>query len=109
MRIRHLLFAFPGLLLTVPDGRGADVNSPTVKAISVVPADVRLADSRSHQQLLVTAQADGYPLDVTRDVAEQRVQAWRTAGQVIVFSNGVYDIIHAGHVRYLTKAIQWRF
>ena len=34
------------------------------------------------------------------------VQAWRSAGQVIVTTNGCFDLLHVGHLRYLqaTKA-----
>lgn len=29
---------------------------------------------------------------------------WRRAGQRLVFSNGVFDLLHAGHVDYLQRA-----
>lgn len=29
------------------------------------------------------------------------VQSWQDAGQEVVFTNGVFDILHVGHVRYL--------
>lgn len=29
---------------------------------------------------------------------------WRKAGEVIAFTNGVFDLLHAGHVTYLAKA-----
>ncbi len=31
-------------------------------------------------------------------------RAMRTAGQKLVFTNGVFDLIHVGHVRYLAAA-----
>jgi D-beta-D-heptose 7-phosphate kinase/D-beta-D-heptose 1-phosphate adenosyltransferase len=34
----------------------------------------------------------------------KRVQKARQAGQRIAFTNGCFDILHAGHVRYLTAA-----
>lgn len=34
----------------------------------------------------------------------QIVEAARRSGKTIVFSNGVFDILHRGHVEYLTKA-----
>ena len=34
----------------------------------------------------------------------QAIQAWRNAGETIVFSNGVFDILHVGHVTYLEAA-----
>lgn len=33
-----------------------------------------------------------------------RVAAWRAAGQKIVFTNGCFDLLHAGHVTYLEGA-----
>lgn len=33
-----------------------------------------------------------------------KVQAWKAEGQKVVFTNGCFDILHAGHVRYLTAA-----
>ena len=32
------------------------------------------------------------------------VQRLRAAGQTIVFTNGVFDLLHVGHVRYLQRA-----
>lgn len=38
--------------------------------------------------------------------ALKRVNAWRVKNNRIVFTNGCFDIIHAGHVFYLEKARQ---
>jgi rfaE bifunctional protein nucleotidyltransferase chain/domain len=40
------------------------------------------------------------------DVSELRnhVRALKAAGQKVVFTNGVFDLLHAGHVRYLEEA-----
>ena len=32
------------------------------------------------------------------------IAAWRAAGQRIVFTNGVFDLLHRGHVTYLSRA-----
>jgi len=34
----------------------------------------------------------------------ERLETHRTAGDKIVFTNGCFDILHAGHVEYLTAA-----
>jgi len=34
----------------------------------------------------------------------KQLAAHRTAGDTIVFTNGCFDILHAGHVEYLTRA-----
>ncbi|MEI7695113.1 MAG: D-glycero-beta-D-manno-heptose 1-phosphate adenylyltransferase [Chlorobium sp.] len=33
-----------------------------------------------------------------------KVRQWHASGKKVVFSNGCFDILHAGHVEYLTKA-----
>jgi len=41
---------------------------------------------------------------VTRDQAVRFVTEQRAAGRTIVFTNGVFDLLHPGHVRYLRHA-----
>ena len=41
---------------------------------------------------------------MTRGDAVALVERWRAQGKTIVFTNGVFDIIHPGHVRYLRDA-----
>lgn len=36
----------------------------------------------------------------------QKLNVWRLLGKTIVFSNGCFDILHAGHVASLTEAAQ---
>ena len=36
--------------------------------------------------------------------AVARVAAWRKAGETIVLANGAFDLLHVGHVRYLSAA-----
>ncbi len=38
------------------------------------------------------------------DDAISTVQLWKQRGKKVVFSNGCFDILHAGHVDYLEKA-----
>ncbi|MBF0161508.1 MAG: D-glycero-beta-D-manno-heptose-7-phosphate kinase [Magnetococcales bacterium] len=38
--------------------------------------------------------------------AQERVRHWRRQGERIVFTNGCFDLLHAGHVTYLEKARQ---
>ena len=44
------------------------------------------------------------PKIVTRAVLLERLEALRRAGRRVVFTNGCFDILHAGHVRYLQAA-----
>ena len=41
---------------------------------------------------------------LTVDQAVQLVSALRAAGRTVVFTNGVYDLLHPGHIRYLHAA-----
>lgn len=36
--------------------------------------------------------------------AAEAVAAWRAAGETVVFANGVFDLLHVGHARYLAGA-----
>lgn len=38
------------------------------------------------------------------DEGLKAIQRWRDAGETIVFTNGVFDILHVGHVTYLEAA-----
>ena len=40
------------------------------------------------------------------DELSKLTDAWRSNGQRIVFTNGCFDIVHAGHVLYLQKAAE---
>jgi len=41
---------------------------------------------------------------VDRATAIERIQQWQADGETVVFTNGCFDIIHAGHVTYLNDA-----
>ena len=41
---------------------------------------------------------------MTREHAVDLVAQLRAAGQTIVFTNGVFDVLHIGHLRYLQQA-----
>ena len=36
--------------------------------------------------------------------APRRIDSWQAAGERVVFTNGVFDILHVGHTRYLREA-----
>lgn len=46
------------------------------------------------------------PLDKVKDIEELKdeIAILREDGNIIVFTNGVFDILHSGHVRYLAEA-----
>jgi D-glycero-beta-D-manno-heptose 1-phosphate adenylyltransferase len=41
---------------------------------------------------------------LTREAVQRRVAAWRARRDTIVLANGCFDLLHAGHVRYLEGA-----
>jgi D-beta-D-heptose 7-phosphate kinase/D-beta-D-heptose 1-phosphate adenosyltransferase len=36
--------------------------------------------------------------------AQERILAWRQAGEKVVFTNGCFDLLHYGHFHYLAEA-----
>jgi D-glycero-beta-D-manno-heptose 1-phosphate adenylyltransferase len=41
---------------------------------------------------------------LSREALQDRVAAWRRAGERITLANGCFDLLHVGHVRYLHAA-----
>lgn len=41
---------------------------------------------------------------MTLDDAKKQVEAWRAEGLTVALANGVFDLLHVGHVRYLQAA-----
>lgn len=35
---------------------------------------------------------------------KRKIAAWKFQGMKVVFTNGVFDLLHTGHITYLTKA-----
>ncbi len=44
------------------------------------------------------------PKLVSLEELEERVKKWKEEGKRIVFANGIFDLLHVGHVRYLKAA-----
>ena len=42
----------------------------------------------------------------TLESAKQQMAVWKMTGRKVVFTNGVFDILHKGHVTYLAQAAQ---
>ena len=40
----------------------------------------------------------------TKSQAKEQVLEWKSAGHAVVFTNGCFDLLHRGHIDYLTKA-----
>jgi rfaE bifunctional protein nucleotidyltransferase chain/domain len=37
---------------------------------------------------------------------QERVASWKQQGQKVVFTNGVFDLLHIGHITYMAKAAE---
>ena len=44
---------------------------------------------------------------LSRDAAAAWAAAERAAGRRVVFTNGVFDVLHPGHTRYLPTPAPW--
>ena len=62
-------------------------------ALAITPAGDRAAIDRSRMAQI----ADW-------DTALEQIERWRARGLVVGFTNGCFDILHAGHVNYLNEA-----
>jgi len=38
--------------------------------------------------------------------AKEWVEGWKSEGKKVVFTNGVFDLLHIGHITYLSKAAE---
>ena len=52
----------------------------------------------------ITPPAGSKIFDIDR--MEKLCNSWRKRGEKIVFTNGCFDILHAGHIKYLESAAQ---
>lgn len=41
---------------------------------------------------------------LSRDALRERVNEWRRGGEQVVLTNGCFDLLHVGHIRYLRGA-----
>lgn len=41
---------------------------------------------------------------VTRDELLRRAASWRVSGKTVALANGLFDLVHVGHLRYLEEA-----
>jgi D-glycero-beta-D-manno-heptose 1-phosphate adenylyltransferase len=41
---------------------------------------------------------------VTKEQLQQKMAQWRSVGKTVVFTNGVFDVLHAGHIASLSQA-----
>lgn len=71
----------------------------------ILPSYLALAGYASRMAgVQMPADLAGVPCPIGLDDLAKRLEAARSRGMKIVFTNGCFDILHAGHVSYLKKA-----
>jgi len=55
------------------------------------------------KKIASATESTDYKIISYKSISEKVIQ-WREDGQSLVFSNGCFDLLHAGHVRYLQAA-----
>ncbi|MBD3881488.1 D-glycero-beta-D-manno-heptose 1-phosphate adenylyltransferase [Phormidium tenue FACHB-886] len=93
------------LTLALAAGASATVAASlaaSATAIVVKQAGTTTCNQEELRQALIRDSSDKLIIDQS-DLATS-IQQYRTAGYRIVFTNGCFDILHPGHVAYLTQA-----
>lgn len=59
------------------------------------------------REILADSQPESFDYrPITWDEMARLTRTWQQAGETVVFTNGCFDILHAGHVQYLQQAAQ---
>ena len=59
------------------------------------------------REILADSQPESFDYrHMTWDEMARLTRTWQQAGETVVFTNGCFDILHAGHVQYLQQAAQ---
>ena len=59
------------------------------------------------REILADSQPESFDYrPMTWDEMARLTRTWKQAGETVVFTNGCFDILHAGHVQYLQQAAQ---
>ena len=90
---------------------GTDLQSAVI--LSNMAAGIvvgRLGAACVNSDELKQATSDAFHLDyhqkiVSRETLKREIEFARQSGQKIVMTNGCFDILHAGHVQYLSEAV----
>lgn len=89
-------------------GLGAGASMEEAARIGIDAAGIAVSRRRTaavqHQELLQRASLAGGPVSPSLIELQMRLDEERRRGHSIVFTNGVFDILHAGHVHFLREA-----
>ncbi|MDX5456534.1 D-glycero-beta-D-manno-heptose 1-phosphate adenylyltransferase [Micromonospora tulbaghiae] len=108
----HAVGAGDAYLAAMTLALAADAGLPTAAQLAQLAATITVADTGTcvcrRQDLLAALGTDadegGHPALVGADELAALVDEHRQAGRSVVFTNGCFDVLHPGHVRYLTQA-----
>ncbi|MFF3853703.1 D-glycero-beta-D-manno-heptose 1-phosphate adenylyltransferase [Micromonospora sp. NPDC002575] len=108
----HAVGAGDAYLAAMTLALAADAPLPTAAQLAQLAATITVSDTGTcvcrREDLLYAlgARGDdaGHPVLVAPDELAAIVETQRGAGRSVVFTNGCFDVLHPGHVRYLEQA-----
>ncbi|MGN9774647.1 D-glycero-beta-D-manno-heptose 1-phosphate adenylyltransferase [Micromonospora sp. H33] len=108
----HAVGAGDAYLAAMTLALAADAPLPTAAQLAQLAATITVSDTGTcvcrREDLLAAldhpAEAAGRPTLVDADELEAIADEHRRAGRSVVFTNGCFDVLHPGHVRYLEQA-----
>ncbi|MFI5848643.1 D-glycero-beta-D-manno-heptose 1-phosphate adenylyltransferase [Micromonospora chalcea] len=108
----HAVGAGDAYLAAMTLALAADSGLPTAAQLAQLAATITVADTGTcvcrREDLLAALgtgpEEGGHPALVGADELAALVDEHRQAGRSVVFTNGCFDVLHPGHVRYLTQA-----
>ncbi|MFJ8579205.1 D-glycero-beta-D-manno-heptose 1-phosphate adenylyltransferase [Micromonospora sp. NPDC093277] len=108
----HAVGAGDAYLAAMTLALAAEASLPTAAQLAQLAATITVSDTGTcvcrREDLLdalgAGAEETGHSTLVDPDELSALVAEHRRAGRSIVFTNGCFDVLHPGHVRYLTQA-----
>ncbi|MEV0006311.1 D-glycero-beta-D-manno-heptose 1-phosphate adenylyltransferase [Micromonospora sp. NPDC050980] len=108
----HAVGAGDAYLAAMTLALAAEAGLPTAAQLAQLAATITVADTGTcvcRREDLLTAlgtggEEAGHPALVGAEELTALVAEHRAAGRSVVFTNGCFDVLHPGHVRYLTQA-----
>ncbi|MEH1167897.1 D-glycero-beta-D-manno-heptose 1-phosphate adenylyltransferase [Micromonospora sp. CPCC 205539] len=108
----HAVGAGDAYLAAMTLALAADAPLPTAAQLAQLAATITVSDTGTcvcRREDLLTAldlppETTGHPVLVGTDELDAIVAEYRDAGRSVVFTNGCFDVLHRGHVRYLEQA-----
>ncbi|WP_433653068.1 D-glycero-beta-D-manno-heptose 1-phosphate adenylyltransferase [Micromonospora zamorensis] len=108
----HAVGAGDAYLAAMTLALAADAPLPTAAQLAQLAATITVSDTGTcvcRREDLLTAldqptETAGHAALVDTDELDAIVAEYREAGRSVVFTNGCFDVLHRGHVRYLEQA-----